>query len=297
MKSRGDLRCSSTSIRSSSDGWESKHVNMMTFAAQARLPCNLAQSKPDGKHINQWEAAAFRHIPPSGGVITSSEENQRAAEANSPIKEPDWSPASAVAAVMPPDAHLGAHVHVFPRPRPSLNSCPLPFPLSAEWLDVRLWFSRCPDGLSAGWRMVAATASTRCKWLSPSCSRWLVTFRVVTWRRVTLSRLFWSRVVCLSLREMGAMAPPKLKFHPLFGISFDKLQLFGNRRPAAWLRGAVFCYSGSQNCSFKTFWVWKRMVNTPIGFSYLLFHSPHPKIRLRIVAINGIDNGVAVAKL
>lgn len=53
MKNGGTQRWAAAAIRSGSDGCEAEHVNMMTFAAQARLPCNLARSEPDGKHINQ----------------------------------------------------------------------------------------------------------------------------------------------------------------------------------------------------------------------------------------------------
>lgn len=39
---------------------------------------------------------------------------------------------------------------------------------------------------------------------------------------------------------MDAMAPPKLKFHPLFGVSFDEPQLFRNRRPGRLIAGNSF---------------------------------------------------------
>lgn len=242
---------------------------MMTFAAQARLLCNLTQSKPDGKRINQWEAATWGYIPPSGEVITASEENQRAAEANSPIKEPDWSPASAASAVMRPDAYLDAHV-----PPPSRPPPPLYLPFRPEY-----WMFRCvslvylppwwpvggmTDGSGRGLDMLQMT---------------LVTFRIVTRQRVTPSRLFGSRLACVSLSEMDTMALPKLKFHPSFCSSFDKPQFTRKQHPAAWLRGAVFCFLffvfflAAKFAAFRTFCAWRKDVNKPIFLSLCGFTS------------------------
>lgn len=44
--------------------------------------------------------------------------------------------------------------------------------LNTECLDVSLWFICRPDGLSAGWQMVLAAASTCCKWHSWRSELW-----------------------------------------------------------------------------------------------------------------------------
>lgn len=116
-------------------------------------------------------------------------------------------------------------------------------------------------------------------------------WRSELWRAEESPRLscFWSRVVLLSLNEMDAMAPPRLKFHPLYSqltaasieVRIEENASFFKPPPSCSIsEEQLLCYSGRKLLFLRLSVCETEWWTNPFVL-FILFLLPSPWDRIR----------------